>query len=191
MGSRERKREERRKRKRRAAGRAPETVSEPANGGGPTGGVAESFEERMARRSEERNAEARAQLKPLAEGERPAAVTAGAIVSALLAIVFSVSAVLAAAGVEVGGRDPEPLPIIFFAAVLWLMAWDVPRLLGGARLPDGPRPDIATSGSSRSPPSSGARHHRAPARQGRSSTSDPAMIRCEPPVAKSRGWRIT
>ena len=127
MGSRERKREERRKRKRRAAGRAPETVSEPANGGGPTGGVAESFEERMARRSEERNTEARAQLKPLAEGERPAAVTAGAIVSALLAIVFTVSAVLAAAGVEVGGRDPEPLPIIFFAAVLWLMAWGMYR----------------------------------------------------------------
>ncbi len=127
MGSRERKREERRKRKRRAAGRAPETVSEPANGGGPTGGVAESFEERMARRSEERNAEARAQLKPLAEGERPAAVTAGAIVSALLAIVFTVSAVLAAAGVEVGGRDPEPVPITFFAAVLWLMAWGMYR----------------------------------------------------------------
>ncbi len=81
----------------------------------------------MARRSEERDAEARAQLKPLAEGERPAAVTAGAVVSALLAIVFTVSAVLAVAGVEVGGRDPESVPIAFFAAVLWLMAWGMYR----------------------------------------------------------------
>jgi len=127
MGSRERKREERRKRKRRAAERPTDTVSKPANGGGTTGDAAESFEERMARRSEERDAEARAQLKPLAEGERPAAVTAGAVVSALLAIVFTVSAVLAVAGVEVGGRDPESVPIAFFAAVLWLMAWGMYR----------------------------------------------------------------
>ncbi len=127
MGSRERKREERRKRKRRAAERPTDTVSKPANGGGATGDAAESFEERMARRSEERDAEARAQLKPLAEGERPAAVTAGAVVSALLAIVFTVSAVLAVAGVEVGGRDPESVPIAFFAAVLWLMAWGMYR----------------------------------------------------------------
>jgi len=127
MGSRERKREERRKRKRRAAERPTDTVSKPANGGGATGDAAESFEERMARRSEERDAEARAQLKPLAERERPAAVTAGAVVSALLAIVFTVSAVLAVAGVEVGGRDPESVPIAFFAAVLWLMAWGMYR----------------------------------------------------------------
>jgi hypothetical protein len=81
----------------------------------------------MARSSEERNAEARARLKPLAEGERPTAVTVGAIVSALLAIVFTVSAVLAAAGVEVGGRDPQPLPIALFAAILWWMAWGMYR----------------------------------------------------------------
>jgi hypothetical protein len=35
--------------------------------------------------------------------------------------------VLAAAGVEVGGREPEPVPIAFFAAVLWLMAWGMYR----------------------------------------------------------------
>jgi hypothetical protein len=127
LGSRERKREERRKRKRRAAERATETVSEPVNGGAATGGAAESFEERIARRTEERNTEARARLEPLAAGERPTAVTVGAVVSALLAIVFTVSAVLAAAGVEVGGRDPEPVPIAFFAVVLWLMAWGMYR----------------------------------------------------------------
>jgi hypothetical protein len=127
MGSRERKREERRKRKRRASERATETVSEPVNGGAAGGRAAESFEERIARRSEERNTEARARLEPLAAGERPTAVTVGAAASALLAIVFTVSAVLAAAGVEVGGRDPEPVPIAFFAAVLWLMAWGMYR----------------------------------------------------------------
>jgi hypothetical protein len=127
LGSRERKREERRKRKRRAAERATETVGEPVDGGGAGGGAAESFEERIARRSEERNLEARARLEPLAAGERPTAVTVGAVVSALLAIVFTVSTVLAAAGVEVGGREPEPVPIAFFAVVLWLMAWGMYR----------------------------------------------------------------
>jgi hypothetical protein len=75
----------------------------------------------MSRRHEERNAEARAKLDPLEEGERPGAVTAGAIVSAVLAIVFTVSAALAVAGVDAGGRDIKPLPIIFFGVVLWAM----------------------------------------------------------------------
>jgi hypothetical protein len=127
MGSRERKREERRKRKRRAAERAAEPVAEPTNGAGAAAESPESFEERLARRSEERNEAARARLEPLAEGERPTAVTVGAVVSALLAIVFTVSTVLAAAGVEVGGRDPEPVPIAVFAAALWLMAWGMYR----------------------------------------------------------------
>jgi hypothetical protein len=127
MGSRERKREERRKRKRRAAERATEAVAEPTDGADTAAQATESFEERLARRSEERNVAARAQLEPLAEGERPTAVTVGAVVSALLAIVFTVSAVLAAAGVEVGGREPEPVPIAVFAAALWLMAWGMYR----------------------------------------------------------------
>jgi hypothetical protein len=127
MGSRERKREERRKRKRRAAERATEAATEPSNGANAASAASESFEERLARRSEERNEAARAQLEPLAEGERPTAVTVGAVVSALLAIVFTVSAVLAAAGVEVGGREPEPVPIAAFAAALWLMAWGMYR----------------------------------------------------------------
>jgi hypothetical protein len=122
MGSRERKREERRKRKRRAAETATEAATDPSNGANAASAASESFEERLARRSEERNVAARAQLEPLAQGERTTAVTVGAVVSALLAIVFTVSAVLAAAGVEVGGREPEPVPIAAFAAALWLMA---------------------------------------------------------------------
>jgi hypothetical protein len=125
-GARDRKRAERQKRKRRSTGQEPTSAEAPleaSEAAGSNGGGADSetFQERMARRYEERNDEARAKLEPLDEGERPAAVTAGAIVSALLAIVFTVSAVLAIAGVEAGGRDIKPLPIIVFGAVLWAM----------------------------------------------------------------------
>ena len=105
MGSRERKRAERQKRKRRSADRT------------------DGFQERMSRRSEERNEAARAKLEPLEKDERPRAVTVAAVVSGLLTLVFIVSAVLAAAGVEVGGRDPRPAPIAFFALVLVVMTW--------------------------------------------------------------------
>lgn len=123
MGSRERKREERQKRKRRAAERATETVSEPVNGANVATGAPESFEERTTRRTEERNAEARARLEPLAEGERPTAVTAGAVVSTGLGIVLTVSTVLAAAGVEAAGQNPNAFAIGVFALAVWLMAW--------------------------------------------------------------------
>jgi hypothetical protein len=126
-GARDRKRAERQKRKRRATERPPASVEAPveapeisAESNGP-GASSETFQERMARRYEERNEEARAKLEPLDEGERPAAVTVGAIASAVLAIVFTVSAGLAIAGVEAGGRDIKPLPIIVFGAVLWSM----------------------------------------------------------------------
>ena len=121
-GARDRKRAERQKRKRRSTENvtgAVETEARPdANGGGLP---AETFQEKMARRYEERNDEARAKLEPLEEGERPTAVTVGAIASAALAIVFTVSAVLAIAGVDAGGRHIKPLPIIVFGIVLWAM----------------------------------------------------------------------
>ncbi|MFL5870715.1 MAG: hypothetical protein ACJ75R_06510 [Solirubrobacterales bacterium] len=97
----------------------PAPVTESQDNGDP--GRSETFEERMTRRYEERNAEARAKLEPLEEGERPGAVTAGAIASAVLATVFTVSAVLAIAGVDAGGRDIKPLPIVVFTIVLWAM----------------------------------------------------------------------
>jgi hypothetical protein len=122
MGSRERKRDERRKRKRRAAERAAEAVTEPSNGADAAPVSSESFEERMARRSAERDAAARAKLEPLAEGERPTAVLVGAIVSTVLAVVLTVSTVLAAAGVEAAGQNPNSLAIGVFAIAVWLMA---------------------------------------------------------------------
>jgi len=78
----------------------------------------------MAQRSEQRNAEARAKLEPLAPGERPTAVTVGAVISVLFALIFTGSAVVAAIGtVEVEGEEPSAFPLALFAAVLWLMAW--------------------------------------------------------------------
>jgi threonine/homoserine/homoserine lactone efflux protein len=126
-GARDRKRAERQKRKRRSSTQAPAPVEVPLEAGDAAaesnGGEAatETFQERMSRRYEERNEEARAKLEPLDEGERPAAVTAGAIFSALLAIVFTVSAGLAIAGVDAGGRHIKALPIIVFGTVLWAM----------------------------------------------------------------------
>jgi cation transport ATPase len=123
-GARDRKRAERQKRKRRSAERtAPVEVhaaaSEPqANG---DNAAPESFQERMSRRYEERNAEARGKLEPLEAGERPRAVTAGAIVAAVLAVIFTVSAVLALAGVDAGDREIKPAPVVAFAIVFWVM----------------------------------------------------------------------
>ena len=123
-GARDRKRVERQKRKRRSAGRpavpmeAETVATEPSNGDQPP---PESFQEKMSRRYEERNAEARSKLEPLEPGERPRAVTAGAIVAAVLALVFTASAVLAIAGVRAGDRDIRPLPIVTFAIVFWVM----------------------------------------------------------------------
>jgi hypothetical protein len=124
-GARDRKRAERQKRKRRSADhQAPVGEAAPATEVAETNGASsppETFQERMARRYEERNDEARAKLEPLQQGERPTAVTVGAIVSAVLAIIFTVSAALAIAGVDAGGRHIKPVPIIFFGIVLWAM----------------------------------------------------------------------
>jgi hypothetical protein len=125
-GARDRKRAERQKRKRRSAERTAEPLEAPPapteQRGNGEQSHAETFQERMERRYEERNVEARAKLEPLEPGERPGAVTAGAIVSAILAVIFSVSAVLAIAGVDAGGRDIKPVPVISFAVVFWVMA---------------------------------------------------------------------
>ena len=125
MGSRERRRAERRKRKRRSIERTAEDADPAPSGEGESSHDAgESFPERMAQRSEQRNAEARAKLEPLAPGERPTAVTVGAVISVLFALIFTGSAVVAAIGtVEVEGEEPSAFPLALFAAVLWLMAW--------------------------------------------------------------------
>lgn len=122
MGSRERKREQRQKRKRRSTERPQPGAAAVTDA--PAGSEPDSFQKRMSRRSEQRNTKAREGLEPLSSGERPGAVTAGAIVSAVLALIFTVSAIVAAAGaIEVSGEEPSPIPLAVFAAVLWLMTW--------------------------------------------------------------------
>jgi hypothetical protein len=132
MGSRERKRVERRKRKRRSPSREVSAEAASPSAADPAEAISsdaadpaqESFQERLSRRSEQRNAEARASLEPLAEGERPAAVTVGAAISALIAVIFTASAVVAAIGdAEVVGAEPSPAPLALFAMVLWMMVW--------------------------------------------------------------------
>ena len=121
-GARDRKRAERQKRKRRPATAPPAAGDSGSGNGASAPAPEETFQERMSRRYEERNAEARAKLEPLEPGERPRAVTVGAVVSVLLALVFTVSAVLAIAGVHAGGRTIKPAPIVLFAGVFWAMA---------------------------------------------------------------------
>ena len=124
-GARDRKRAERQKRKRRSADRTGTAEQQPSAELGQANGEpqrSETFQERLARRSEERNAEARAKLEPLESGERPGAVTVGAIVSGIFAVIITVSAVLAIAGVDAGDREIRPFPLIVFSAVLWAMA---------------------------------------------------------------------
>jgi hypothetical protein len=124
-GARDRKRAERQKRKRRSVERPSVPVeaqaaaaTEQSNG---DQAPSENFQEKMARRYEERNDEARAKLEPLEPGERPTAVTVGAIVAGVLGVIFTVSAVLAIAGVNAGDREIKPAPIIAFAIVFWVM----------------------------------------------------------------------
>jgi hypothetical protein len=97
MADRERKRAERRKRKQRSTERR----------------------ERIAARYEERNQAAREQLEPLATGERPLVVTAGAIISGAVAISVIVAYLL---GAEVNGDRPHLLQVIIPALLMGVMS---------------------------------------------------------------------
>jgi hypothetical protein len=60
-------------------------------------------------RAEERNAAVRAQLEPLAPGERPPALVAAALVAVL-------------AGVDVEGEQPSAVGVLAFCAVMFVAA---------------------------------------------------------------------
>lgn len=66
-------------------------------------------------RSEQRNAELRARLHPLAEGERPTAVTIGAIVAAVLAALVVIGY---ASGARVGGEGTLASALVLAAILL-------------------------------------------------------------------------
>jgi hypothetical protein len=76
-------------------------------------------EARGRRSTEERNAELRARLEPLAEGERPGAVTAGAIVATVLAVLVVVGYV---SGARIGGEG-SLAGVLMLAAIMLLAAW--------------------------------------------------------------------
>ncbi len=74
-------------------------------------------------RSEARNAAARANLDPLAEGERPGAVTVAAVVAALSGVA---NLALWLAGAEVRGEQPPTFGMVF-SVLLLVTAWGMWR----------------------------------------------------------------
>ncbi|MEI6792167.1 MAG: hypothetical protein WCK97_02910 [Actinomycetes bacterium] len=70
--------------------------------------------------SAERDEVARAELKPLAPGERPLAVKISSGVAAALAVA---NVAFYFAGVEVQGQKPSLVGVLLFAAVMLLAAW--------------------------------------------------------------------
>lgn len=71
-------------------------------------------------RSEAKNAAVRAQLEPLEPGERPRAVTVGAVVTLLTGIANLIAYI---AGGEIGGKRPAALGILAFTGLMLAMAY--------------------------------------------------------------------
>lgn len=75
-------------------------------------------------RSAEKNRAAREQLEPLGPGERPGAVTVGAALSGLVALIFWASAAVALfSDATVSGSRPEVPPLAVFALLMSGMAY--------------------------------------------------------------------
>lgn len=90
-------------------------------------GASQTPRERMERgyaKAEERNREAREALEPLAEGERPLAVTVGAVAAGLVALSIVVGYL---AGTEVGGERPRFVQALAPALLMGMMAWGMWR----------------------------------------------------------------
>jgi len=75
-------------------------------------------------RAEQRNQEAREALEPLGQGERPAVVTLGAVISALVAISIVLGYLT---GTEVGGDKPHFGQVLVPAVLMGMMAWGMWR----------------------------------------------------------------
>ena len=80
--------------------------------------------ERGYAKAEERNQAAREALEPLAEGDRPLAVTIGAAVSALIALSI-VGGYLA--GAHVNGEQPKVPQVLAPALLMGIMSWGMWR----------------------------------------------------------------
>jgi hypothetical protein len=115
MADRERKRAERQKRKQRSSERRSELASK---------------REAMAARTEAKNEAARAELEPLAQGERPMVVTIGAVISGLIAISAIVGWALGVQvtrigsdGIEQGQHDAPIISVFVAAGLMGTMAY--------------------------------------------------------------------
>jgi hypothetical protein len=71
-------------------------------------------------RSEAKDAAARAALEPLAEGERPAAVTVGAVVAAALAVA---NMAFYLSGFEISGDRPPITGVLVYTGLMVAAAW--------------------------------------------------------------------
>lgn len=125
MSSRDRKRADRRKRKQRSAATEPSRdLDEDAVAAGEAEPelteIAAEAEARGVSKSEIRNERAREELEPLPEGERPRAVTVGAVISAVIALITVGAWVL---GAEVDGERPNAVQVFAPAILFGTMAW--------------------------------------------------------------------
>lgn len=131
MSSRDRKRSERRKRKQRTSERGSQEPAEEiaagpgersgGNGAGPQGeDIAAIAAAKGVSKSDVRNQLAREALDPLEEGERPRVVTAGAVISALIALLTVGAWVV---GAEVNGERPNVIQVFAPSILFGVMAW--------------------------------------------------------------------
>jgi hypothetical protein len=103
--------EERRKRKARG--------TDPAESPGSANRMAAGYA-----KAEERNQTAREALVPLAQNERPAVVTVGAVLTALVAISIIAGYL---AGVKVDGEKPKFAQVLAPALIMSVMSWGMWR----------------------------------------------------------------
>ncbi|MFL5863265.1 MAG: hypothetical protein ACJ780_21245 [Solirubrobacteraceae bacterium] len=82
-------------------------------------------------RTQRRDAEARANLKPLAPGERPVVIRISALIAAILGLANLVAWL---AGDKIGGKHPAAVGIIIFSAVMLTCATGLWRMWYGAVL---------------------------------------------------------
>ena len=79
----------------------------------------------VQRRYEDRNAAVRAALTPLAPGERPRAVTVGALLAALSGVGNLIAYL---AGAKIAGRHPAASGILGFTALMLICSWGMWRM---------------------------------------------------------------
>ena len=108
-----------RSRKRRDGG-SPATASRPAAKRAASASAPPAQSAKRPSRSEAKNAAVRAQLEPLAPGERPLAVTIGAAVTLVVGVANLIAYV---AGGEIGGERPAAAGIIVFTGLMFAMAY--------------------------------------------------------------------